>query len=59
MLPGCGGTAVKDVTARVRAVPIPQAFTPETLMLPLLLPVVALMEVEVEVPDQPAGRLQL
>ena len=47
------------MTARLRAVPVPQAFTPETLMLPLLLPVVALMEVLADEPDQPEGSDQL
>ena len=56
---GCGGTAENAVTARLRAVPVPHAFTPETLMLPLLLPVVALMEMLADVPDQPEGSDQL
>ena len=59
MAEGCGGTAENAVIARLREVPVPQAFTPATLMLPLLLPVVALMEFIADVPDQPEGSDQL
>ena len=45
--------------ARLRAVPVPQAFTPEALILPLLLAEVGLMEVVADVPDQPEGSDQL
>ena len=58
MLPGCAGTGVTD-TDRVLGVLGPQALFAVTEMVPPLLPGVALIEVVVELPDQPEGSVQV
>ena len=58
MAPGWAGTVVTDVV-KVLAVLVPQALPAVTDIVPPVAPAVAVMEVEVEVPDHPAGRLHV
>jgi hypothetical protein len=58
MVPGCAGTVVV-VTARVLAVLVPQPFEAVTEMSPPFGPTVAVMELVVEVPVHPAGRVHV
>ncbi len=51
--------APEIVTANVRAVDVPQAFCAVTLIVPPVVPVVAVILFVVEVPDQPEGSVQL
>ena len=53
-VPGCTG-AEFTVTAKVWAVELPQALLAVTVILPLLVPAVAEIELVVLVPDQPPG----
>jgi hypothetical protein len=56
--PGCTGVG-DTFTFRVRGVLAPQALLALTKMAPPVLPTVPLMDVDVEVPDQPDGRFQV
>ena len=56
--PGCAG-AVFRLTANVAAVLLPQAFVATTEIVPLVVPAVTLIELEVEVPFQPEGKVQV
>ena len=58
IVPGCTGSVVKD-TLNVLAVPEPQLLLAVTEMLPLLAATVAVMELVVEVPVQPDGKVQV
>lgn len=57
MTPGCEG-ALPPVIESVLAVPVPHAFTAATDMVPPDVVVFTVMELVVEVPDQPAGNVQ-
>ncbi len=56
--PGCEGVVETD-TANVRAVLVPQKLLAVTDMSPSLAPTVALIDVEVELPPHPEGKLQV
>ena len=58
IVPGCDGTGV-TVTASVRGVEPPQELFAVTEIFPLVALAVALMEVVVELPDQPEGNTQV
>ena len=59
MNPGCAGTDESTMTNNVCARLLPQALFAVTKMVPPLLPGVALIEVVVELPDQPEGSVQV
>ena len=56
--PGVAGGLV-TVTVNVCAADEPQLLFALTVMLPLVAPAVATMEVDVDVPDQPPGNVQV
>jgi hypothetical protein len=56
---GCAGNEVNAVTARLLEIPIPQAFTPDTVTFPLMTGAFVLIELLVEAPVQPNGKVQL
>lgn len=58
MEPGCAGT-VATVTLKVLAALVPQVLDAVTEILPPVVPAVAVIEVEVELPVHPAGKVQL
>jgi hypothetical protein len=58
MVPGCPSSGV-TVTARILAVPEPQALLAATEIFPLLALAVAVMVAEEELPVHPAGRVQV
>lgn len=58
MLPGVAGKGV-TVTARVCAVELPQLLFAVTVTFPLVELAVALIELVVEVPLQPPGKIQV
>jgi hypothetical protein len=57
--PVIAGGALLTVTAKVLTMLFPQLPTAVTLMFPLLAPTVVVMEVVVEVPVQPDGKVQM
>ena len=57
--PGCEGTAALTVTVNDCGVLLPQALLAFTVMLPLILPDVTVIELLVDVPDQPDGIVQV
>ena len=59
IVPGVAGVAVETETDRVLAVPEPQALLATTDTLPVHEPVVAVMEVVVDVPAQPVGSVHV
>lgn len=58
MVPGCAGT-VLVVTASVRGVDEPQVLLAVTEIVPPFAPVVAVIELIVDVPVQPLGNVQV
>jgi len=58
MVPGWGGNAVTE-TLSVRAVLVPHAFVAVTEIVPPAEPAVAFMDVEVELPLQPDGKVHV
>lgn len=55
--PGLEGTVV-EVTSNERGAPVPHTLVAATEIVPLLIPAVALMEVDVELPLHPGGNVQ-
>lgn len=56
-MPGAAG-GLLTATVRVCGADVPQALLATTAMFPLVLDAVAAMELVVDVPDQPPGRVQ-
>jgi hypothetical protein len=55
--PGCAGVPLLDITLTLLVAEAPQLLLAETVMSPLVEDAVALMEVEVEVPLHPDGKV--
>jgi len=58
MVPGCAGTVVTDML-KVRAVPAPHELLAVTEIVPPVAPATAVIDVEVELPVQPEGRVHV
>ena len=58
IVPGCVGTG-EMVTDKVLGVLLPQLLFAVTEIVPPELPAVAVMEVDVELPDQPEGKVHM
>ena len=58
IVPGCVGTG-ETVTDKVLGVLLPQLLFAVTEIVPPELPAVAVMEVDVELPDQPEGKVHM
>jgi len=58
MVPGWAGAVVTE-TLRVLAVLVPHAFDAVTEIVPPVAPAVALIELEVELPVQPDGKVHV
>jgi hypothetical protein len=59
IVPGCAGNVQAIVTASVLVGPAPQVLFALTVILPPAVPAVAVIEVVVDVPDQPEGKVQV
>jgi hypothetical protein len=58
IVPGVEGVLV-GATASVTVAPVPQPFVAATVILPDVVPIVALMLFVMDVPDQPVGSVQV